>query len=160
MSLATGWNGSVSFDGRFVTIRRNTIVGRLTMGRSDKRIPVGQLTAVQLKAANVVSNGFVQFSFSGAEERNDTRLHRVANAANDENSVVFLPWHNAAFNALRDEIEQAMARGASPDDHPEPTAHTPADPRAVLEQLAGMFDAGLLSAEEYATKKAEVLRRL
>lgn len=159
MVSAKGWNGSVSFDGRFVTIRRNTIVGRFTMGRSDKRIPVVQVTALQLKLANVVTNGFIQFSFSGAEERNDRRRQRIAGASTDENTVMFLPWHNEAFLKVREQIEEAMAgAGDIADTVVESTGMD--DPAARLRRLADLYDLNLLTAQEYADKRAEVLRRM
>lgn len=155
---AKGWNGSVSFDGQMVTIRRDTLVGRFTMGRSEKRVPVASLTAVQLRRANVVVNGFIQFSFPGAEERNDTRRRSASGAARDENTVVFLPWHNDRFARVREAIEAAMTEGsAARVEQAAPATH---DPRAVLVQLEAMFNDGLLSADEYRAKKAEVLARM
>ena len=42
-----GVNGQVSFDGDFVTIKREGFAARATIGKGDKRLPVSSITAVQ-----------------------------------------------------------------------------------------------------------------
>jgi len=43
---------------------------------------------------------------------------------------------------------------------PASTAPTPPDPAAQLQQLAGLRDAGILTEEEFAAKKTEILTRM
>jgi hypothetical protein len=44
---AKGKTGEVSFDGRFVTIRRKRVLAQLAVGAGEKRIAVRSITAVQ-----------------------------------------------------------------------------------------------------------------
>jgi len=64
-----GRNGVVSFDGPFVTINRKGFVARATVGKGEKRIPVGSISAVQLKPAGPMMNAFIQFTMPGGNER-------------------------------------------------------------------------------------------
>jgi hypothetical protein len=42
-----GRNGTVIFDGQFVTIQRTGFMARATLGKGEKRIPVASITAVE-----------------------------------------------------------------------------------------------------------------
>ena len=44
-----GHNGTVTYDGQFVTIARTGFLARATVGKGEKRIPLRHITAVQLK---------------------------------------------------------------------------------------------------------------
>ena len=44
-----GYNGTINFDGVFVTITRAGFRARVSVGKGEKRIPVSQLSAVQFK---------------------------------------------------------------------------------------------------------------
>jgi hypothetical protein len=58
---AKGVNGTVEFDGDFVTIKRTGTLARMTVGKGDKRIPVAQITAVQWKPPSALIRGFISF---------------------------------------------------------------------------------------------------
>jgi hypothetical protein len=120
---AKGLTGEVSFDGQFITITRNgwlararadTAMGRLFGDKGEKRIPVQSITAVQWKPANIMSNGFIQFTLAGGIERTGRFRKARKEAVTDENSVVFLVGRQAAaFEQVRNAVEQAIAaRGA------------------------------------------------
>jgi len=106
---AKGYNGQASFDGRFVTITRKGFVARGTVGKGEKRIPLKSLTAVQWKPATHLVRGYIQFSIAGGIERRSRFGRATKDATNDENSVVFSPRHQEAFQALRDAVEEAIA---------------------------------------------------
>jgi hypothetical protein len=105
---AKGHNGSVSFDGRLVTIKRSGL-GRLTQAKNDKVIPLRQISAVQLKPAGMLTNGFIEFSIGGGSERGSAAGSATVNAASNENAVLFTKKQAAEFAALRDAVNQALA---------------------------------------------------
>jgi hypothetical protein len=49
-----GVNGTIRFDGQTITILHEGPLGRLSVGKGDKRIPLAHLTAVQFKPAGRV----------------------------------------------------------------------------------------------------------
>jgi len=99
--------GRVSFDGRFVEIVKKGMAG-LTGATGAKRIPVRSITAIQLKPAGRMTNGFIQFTISGGNERTARTGSATFNAANDENSVIFTRKQQGEFEALQRAIEDAM----------------------------------------------------
>ncbi len=153
MSTAQGVNGTVEFDGQFVTIKREGALARMSQGRGEKRIAVRQITAVQMKPPGVMTNGFIQFTIGGGVERQAAKGSRTINAASDENSVIFKKSQQADFEAVRAEIEQAIASGGAP-------AATAPDLADQLGKLAALRDQGVLTDAEFESKKADLLARM
>lgn len=106
---AEGYGGQVDFDGTFVTISRRGFLARATTGKGEKRIPIGAITAVQWKPAGPLVNGFIQFTMAGATEVRSRAGRQTHRAGHDENSVLFTRKQMPAFDALRTEIEAAIA---------------------------------------------------
>ncbi|MER7251590.1 DUF4429 domain-containing protein [Kribbella sp. NPDC000426] len=152
-----GHNGTVVWDGTFITIRRKGFLARATIGKGEKRIPVGSVTAVQWKPAGALVNGFIQFTLGGGNEARSRFGAQTMDAVHDENSVIFVKNQMRAFDALRSEIEQAIAARYAP---PVQAAAPASDPLAHLRQLAELHAAGVLSDEEFNAKKVEILGRL
>lgn len=149
-----GQTGTVTFDGTYVTITR-TGLARLTVGKGDKRIPVGSITAVQWKPAGALVNGFIQFTIPGGNEQRSRAGSQTANAASDENSVVFTKKQAPAFEELRQAIEAAIARRYSAQQGYAPAPASLADELAKLGQLVQQ---GVLTREEFEQQKARLLR--
>jgi hypothetical protein len=145
-----GVNGQVSFDGHFVTIARKGFLARATLGKGDKRIPIGQLTAVQFKPAGALVNGFVQFSLGGGNERRSSFGSQSMEASRDENSVMFNRKQQPAFAELRSAVEAAMAAVHAP------ATATP-DRFDQLRKLGELRNAGLVTPEEFEAQKARLL---
>jgi hypothetical protein len=156
-----GVNGTVEFDGTFVTIKRTGAMARMTAGKGDKRIPVSEINAVQWKPPGTFVRGFISFTVAGATEVKSRVGSRTFDAATDENSVVVGKSQKEEFLDLRQAIEaQIAARSAPPPaTRPETTGEdqTPAD---QLRQLSELHEAGLLTDEEFAAKRAAVIDRL
>jgi hypothetical protein len=152
-----GHNGTVIWDGDFVTIRRTGFLARTTVGKGEKRIPISSMTAVQWKPAGVMVNGFIQFTVGGGNEKRSKFGSQTSSAVNDENSVVFIKKQMAAFDNLRSQIEHAMAERGRPS---APAAPAAPDHLAQLKQLGELREAGVLSVEEFSAKKTEILGRL
>lgn len=158
--LAIGVGGYCAFDGQFVTIQHVGALGRMTVGKGVKRVPLASISAVQIKPAGAVMSGFIQFTLPGSNERRSEFGKQTSDAAGDENSIVFTRDQEAVFLAFRDAVEQAIAVRHSP---AVSAAPVPAPHPTVLDQiaqLAGLRDAGVLTAAEFDAKKAELLSRL
>lgn len=153
---AHGHNGQVYFDGQFVTIARRGFLARSTVGKGEKRLPLHTITAVQWKPATRLVNGFIQFTVPGGVEVRSRVGRQTIDAGHDENSVVFTHKQMPAFVQLRAEIEAALARTHGP--VAVPLAAT--KPAERLRELSGLHDSGLISDEEYETKRAEILRKI
>ncbi|MFZ0668503.1 MAG: DUF4429 domain-containing protein, partial [Acidimicrobiales bacterium] len=106
---AKGVNGTLSFDGRMVTISRKGAMARTTVGTGEKRIPVHSITAVRWKAPSHLVRGFIAFTIAGGIENQKGFGRQTVDAARDVNAVVIKLSQAQAFEALRDEIEAALA---------------------------------------------------
>ena len=148
---ARGVNGQLLFDGNNVRITRNGFFGRSTHGRGEKVLNLRSIGAVQIKPPSALTNGWIQFSVSGESSRQSIGFGRSQDAANDENAVIFTKKSAADFEAIRDAVLAAQNAGhaASPTDH-----------AAQLTKLADLRAAGILTDEEFASKKAEILGRM
>lgn len=142
---AKGVGGTVSFDGRFVTIVHKGFLGRMTVGKGEKRIPIGAITAVQWKEPGHLVNGFVQFTMAGGNEARSSFGHQTFDAVGDENSMVFDRAHAEEGHALRDAVEAALAVAVSSTSGPS------------LREIAEAHAAGILTDEEFTAAKRKAL---
>lgn len=156
--VAIGVGGYAAFDGDFVTIQ-HVGLARGVVGKGVKRIPLSSVTAVQIKPAGALVNGFIQFTIPGGNERRSAFGSQTRDAASDENSVVFARADEAAFLRLRELIEAAMLQGSQRGAGAVPEAAQP-DVIAQLVQLGQLRDAGVVTEEEFTAKKTEMLGRL
>jgi Domain of unknown function (DUF4429)/Protein of unknown function (DUF2510)/Short C-terminal domain len=150
-----GHNGTIILDADFLTIRRTGFLARASIGKGEKRIPIASITAIQWKPAAAVMNGFIQFTLGGGNEGRSRFGHQTADAAKDENTVIFVKRQMPRFQQLRDEIEGVIAERGRPASYP-----APADPMAQLKQLAELRDAGVVTEDEFAVKKASILAQV
>jgi hypothetical protein len=151
-----GHTGTVDFDGDFVTIKRTGFLARASVGKGEKRIPLGSLTAVQWKPAGPMVNGFIQFTVAGGVESRSRLGSQTTDAGRDENSVLFTKKQMPGFQALRAEIEEAMAHRAPP-----ATASSQSnDPVEQLRQLAALREQGIISDAEFEAKRVQLLGRM
>lgn len=126
-----------------------------TVGRGEKRIPVSSMTAVQWKSATVLGRGFIEFTIPGGNERKSKFGSQVSEARHDENSVTFVKSEQSAFERVREAVETAVATDrAAP-----PVPSTQVDIADQLRKLGELRDAGVLTGDEFAAKKVELLAR-
>lgn len=151
-----GRGGEVEFDGNFVSIRHTGALGRLTVGKGEKRIPITSITAVHIKPAGAMVNGYIQFTLPGSVERRAGFGKQTFDAAGDENSVIFTKSEESDFLNLRDVIENAIVSRATPQ---APVAPIVAGTSKLdeLKKLAELRDAGVLSEDEFAEEKARIM---
>jgi hypothetical protein len=164
MGTAKGYNGQVEFDGEFITIHRKGVMARASVGKGEKRFPVSSVVAVQWKPPGGLVNGYIQFTMAGGNERRASFGRQTVDAAKDENSVIVTRQQKAAFEALKAEIEAAMAARHR---QPPPTAAAPPPPPSAsnarldqLRQLGELRDSGVLSDEEFEAEKAAIMGTL
>ncbi|OUD03331.1 DUF4429 domain-containing protein [Streptomyces swartbergensis] len=155
MLEAKGHNGQVQFDGQTVTITRKGILGRLSVGKGEKRFHISQISSVQWKPAGPFVNGFIAFSAAGGNERRSKFGSQTSSAVNDENSVLFVRGkQQAAFEELRAAIETAIATHHGPGPSAaQPTASTADE----LAKLASLRDQGVISDDEFQQQKQRIL---
>ncbi len=72
---------------------------------------------------------------------------------NDNAVVILRPKHNPEFEAIRDAVLAAIGGNTAP----VPPAD---DTSTALRKLAGLHDSGLLSDDEFAAKRAEIIERI
>ena len=63
-----GVNGTVTFDGTWVTISRTGFLARSTVGKGEKRISVSQITSVRWKPPTKLIRGYISFALPGGNE--------------------------------------------------------------------------------------------
>lgn len=150
---AKGRNGTLHFDGQFVTIARSGFLARGTIGKGEKRIPVSSIAAVQWKPAGAMANGFIQLTLPGGNEKQSRFGHQTADAVTDENSVVFTRKQMPDFEVVRNALESAIANRSA-------SAAAAPDLTAQLAQLAALRDQGVLTDAEFDAKKTDLLARI
>jgi len=109
---AKGLTGIVTFDGQALTITRKGLSqfnsGR---GQAEVSLPVSQVTGLDWKDANFVTNGFIRFLVDGETPKPLPSLFRMTAASGQDNAVVFKQSSSADFRQLRDAIGAAVRTG-------------------------------------------------
>lgn len=144
---ATGVNGRMAFDGSLLTITRKGIGNK-----GQKTIPLASVGGIQIRPATMLANGFIQLSVVGEVSRSKGGIGRLQNAANDENAIIFTKKHTPEIEAFRDAVLAAQSV-------PTPTPAQP-DVADQLAKLATLRDSGVLTEDEFAAAKTELLERL
>ena len=156
---ATGANGSVTFDGQTVVIRRDKGAGKRLQGKGEKSIPVTAISAVQLQPPGLQGHGVWQLSLSGESAANVRHGFASANKLmRDENTILFGNRAKPAFEAITQAIQSARAGGA-----PAPAAPVDSDREAViaqLRQLGAMHHRGSVDDATFIRELHELLPRL
>jgi len=136
----TGW---VELADGEVRVSKKLMYGK---SRGVKAIAVRSISSVTIKPAGLLS-GYIHFAFSGGSDSKGG----VFDATKDENAVVFVKKQQPAFVAIRDEIRRLQAAADSS------PAAAPASAAQQVRELAALRDDGLLSPEEFETKRRELL---
>jgi len=102
----------VTFDGRALTITRKGLSqfnsGR---GQAEVSLPIGQITGLDWKDANFVTNGFIRFLVNGETPKTLPSLVRMTAASGQDNAVVFKQSSTADFRQLRDAVGAVLRTG-------------------------------------------------
>ena len=101
---AQGYNGSVEFDGRAITITREGLKARASVGAGSKMIPLRSISAVQWKPPTRLANGFIEFTVVGGTESGGRTSKNVQN----ENAVIVTRKQADDMLSLKAEVEAAL----------------------------------------------------
>jgi hypothetical protein len=148
---AKGTSGLVKFDGTTVVISRTGLIQRsVSQGlHGEHRYPVRQLTGARIQKPGMHAGQFTLLA-PGARDVG----FRKASGGGDPMTVLFQRKALKAFEEMAAAINDAIARGTSPQPYPA----APVDGIAgQLAQLAALHAAGQLTDEQFEAAKASVL---
>lgn len=115
----------------------------------EKVIPIANLTSIQFKRAAAL-NGYIQFATAASEATGG-----AFDATRDENSVLFSKDQEQDFAEFRDRIQAMMdqSKTATP-------IALAVDPLDQLKKLKELLDAGVLTQEEFDSKKQNLMDKI
>lgn len=147
--LYKGINGQVELSDNNVVIKRKGFMAVMSKGfTGDKTIPIKAITAIQVKPASLLSgNGFIKFCYGGSDERRGN----LAQAAKDDNAVIFGRKSNKDFEELKSRIEKLIYE---PKDNPQSNNISIAD---EIEKLSRLKNEGIITSEQFEKKKNDLL---
>lgn len=143
-----GYNGTIILTDTGIIIKRGAKGFLLGGGmlRGDKSIPYSSIVAVQLKKAGMTA-GYLQLTLLGGSEAKGGLFQ----SATDENSINFHAFgkNNGLFTEAKEYIEskihQVSKGGAKSSEADE------------LEKYHNLRDKGVISEDEFQTKKKQIL---
>lgn len=145
-----GRNGQLTVTPSKIIIRREGAMGFLTQGhKGQKEIDLSQISSIQFKKNGIGTVGFIQFAFLGGREAK----HGIRQAVNDENTILFAKSVEADFVHAKELIDRYRQRLRSP----APAEPQVVSPAAELEKFAQLHRDGVLTDEEFAAKKRQIL---
>ncbi|MGI6468464.1 MAG: DUF4429 domain-containing protein [Syntrophomonadaceae bacterium] len=144
-----GVNGQLQlFDNRIVISRKGALA-KLTQGfsKGEKSIYLSQISSIQIKPGNNLTNGYIQFTISGGKEN----TKGLISATQDENTVMFKKKDNELVEKIRTEIERLKGFDGSKNHS---TVLSPAD---EIRKYKELLDDGIITQDEFQEKKRELL---
>lgn len=139
-----GYNGTLILTDTGVIIKRG-LKGILLGGgylRGDKTIPYSSIVAVQLKKSGLTA-GYLQLTLKGGSEAKAGLFQSVR----DENTVNF--FNNKDFEEANTLIEQRISQTT--------TYRPQTEGLGDLEKLSELKEKGIITQEEFDTKKRKIL---
>jgi hypothetical protein len=116
--------------------------------KGQKDILFSQISSVYLKKATTLGNGYIHFSLLGRDES------RGPDPSRDENTVMFRSTRQPDFDKIKAAIETKMAAARATVTRPRLSAMSYIE---ELEQLAVLRNKGVITEEEFAAKKRQIL---
>jgi hypothetical protein len=150
--IGIGTNGKLIVYESTIELKREGMWDRMLGLYGSKEIAISSITSIQFKKPGFLTNGFIQFAFSGSSEN---KGGGVFEAAKDENTVVFTNEHLAVFEKIKNIINRKREelKFASNNNTNENSNLTLDD----LGKLAELNQKGLISDEEFALVKKRIL---
>ena len=116
--------------------------------KGQKDILFSQISSVHLKRATTLGNGYIRLSLFGRDET------RGIDPTRDENTVMFRGARQSEFDGIKVTIETKMAASRTAVSRPPLSAVSYIE---ELEQLAVLRNKGIITEEEFAAKKRQIL---
>lgn len=137
-------NKSISVEGEAVKITKRKSL--FNSGR-EKIIPISSISGVEVKKPGAMARGYIQIQTAGQTSGNSA--YKITggafDAAQDENSVLFDKKDYPAAQAIQKYILEYKSKPQAPDSADE------------IKKLAGLHAQGVLTDEEFAAKKKQLL---
>jgi len=150
---ANGINGQVElFPTKIRIAREGLLQTRWRYKWGDKEILLSQISAIQFKKAGLYQ-GYIRFSFSGADQ-----MSGIRDIFKDENAVAFGWPQQQDFERIKAAIERRIAELRHSPERPEKTFRP--DYTEQIQKLAELRAQGIVTEEEFQTKKRELLARM
>ncbi|KOU68309.1 DUF4429 domain-containing protein [Streptomyces sp. NPDC054949] len=154
---ASGGDGTVSFDGDRITLDWNWTAEEAKQSAGSRQFRVADLRGVEWAPSRGLSNGVLRFTPAGAQA---------------PPSPKYDPYALELFGTGRKELATALVAAAVAARLPHPAAALAPAPAALpadgadhdallrrLRELGELHTSGVLTAEEFSTAKAAILRR-
>jgi hypothetical protein len=142
-----GLTGTVIVYPNKVVLKYSKFLGS---GKGEKEIRSKSITGIQLKKPGL-TNGYIQFSFSGSSEQ---KGRSAFDAAKDENTIMI------SNNSQYQDMEKVKRLIESYQDRPEiQIVHSTPDLSVAdeIKKFADLRDAGILTTTEFEAKKKQLL---
>lgn len=124
------------------------VLGFLNKGlKGTKEIPFQSITAIQIKAAGLLTNGYIQFTIPGGKESKGGLLAAV----HDENTFMFKKSENETVEKAKLFIQEKIKLSKAPVSN-----ISKAD---ELAKLAALKASGAISDAEFSQLKTELLNK-
>ena len=116
----------------------------------NKEIPIRQISSIRLKKPGPLAYGYIQFAFLGGQKSKRGAAFQAAfRGDSDENTIIFNEKQLLEFEQMKAAIEKEM----NSEDETERASRALED----LEKLAALRDRGIVTEEEFAAKKKQLL---
>lgn len=140
----------LGIQGNFVVIIHSGFLNAWNKGgiQGEKRIPIKSILSIQFKDATSIMKGYIQFETAGGSQL--AARGGVAEAAGDENSVLFTESEMPKFKLIRDKVSEIMERQGEPQRAEVSSADE-------LLKFAQLLERGLITQEEFDLKKKQIL---
>lgn len=148
IDYAEGVNGLIAVTKNQVYLQRGKLLERKIL----KSYAIKSITSIQTKKPALFTNGHMQIIASGSGDRTK-RFSSSFNYATDENTVMI----REEFENFQ-RIEQLIYKLQSDQtSHAAPKESTQEDPIAKIEKLNKLKESGIISEEEFESKKKQLL---
>jgi hypothetical protein len=154
---ASGTNGQVELFPNKVRLRREGVIQTLWRYKwGDKEILLNQISSIQFKQPSPALGypGYIRFGFSGADQ-----MSGIRDIYKDANAVTFNLFQQNNFIRIKAAIEQRISEIKYPIERPQQVSQ-PIDFAGQIQKLAELRAQGIVTEEEFQSKKRELLARM
>jgi len=152
-NIFQGSNGAIILNDDRIIIKRSGFLSLLRFGlKGEKEVYINNITSIQFKANGFLSYGYIQILFvSGAENQEN-----FSESNHKEVEVKFLSWQEPTFKRLKDILEQRINNFHKHIEAPIGNDNQ-ITPTEEIEKLANLMERGLITEEEFQTRKRQIL---
>ena len=154
--FAKGVNGQVTLLMDRIRIERKGGLSFLAYGfRGTKEILIREMTSIEYKDAGGMLNGHILFLYRGGRDVK-TSVFGDNSITSNENAVIFDRDNQAAFDTLREMLNDKIEQYANPQQVVMQAGTSNLD---ELKKLAELRDDGVITSDEFDQEKAKLLSK-